>query len=37
MMRHLFGAAGPARVGPAAPVWRGRPAPQLHRYTAPLS
>jgi len=31
-MRDLFGAAGPGRnCGPAAPVRRGRPAPQLHR------
>jgi hypothetical protein len=32
VMRGLFGAAGPGRNGgPAAPVGRGRPAPQLHR------
>jgi len=36
-MRGLFGAAGPSRhCGPAAPVTCGRPAPQLHRWTAPL-
>jgi len=31
-MRERFGAAGAwGQCAPAAPVWGGRPAPQLHR------